>query len=200
MTPVRKKVQRPRPRPDRPPGILLIAMKNPYFRAIVALCVVGILASLFAGCSSSPTPVHPSIDGQPGDHAPPPPDVGDCESTMRSMRAAVVAAQAFSSLIISRDSQYGPAINTALAAVKGALASAEAQCSSGQIDGWAVALAAFDAAFERLAFAGEESIGAATLPNDIQPPPPYAVSLGELHERAYEPELYGRWPDDATVE
>lgn len=156
---------------------------------VLTLSAVVLGVSWMSGCAapSKPNPTPVPTAPQPGDPSPPPPDVGECAAQLDSMQAAVRIAKISAALLVSKDSKYGPAIKVALAAIDGALIEAKAQCSTGNVDGWAIALAAFDRAFAQLVEAGDE-LHAATMPNDIQPPPPYAVSLDEFNAMAFEVE------------
>lgn len=199
MTPMRKKVQRPRPRPERPPGTILQAMKHhPHVTTIVALLLAGlvaVIAGAMPGCAS--VPAHqPVVAPQPGDPVPPPPDVGaQCSAKVQSMQAAVAVAKLGAALLVGSNSQYGPALKVALVAVDAALAAAQAQCAAGNIDGWVVALAAFDGAMAQLAASGDE-LAASSVPNDIMPPPPYAVSLDRFATLVLAEEQVGTADDE----
>ena len=150
-------------------------MKNhPYLRVLSALAAAAILvfiATSQSGCATKPTAPPVSVPVQPDDPPLPPPDVGsDCAAQIGNMQLAVSVARVGAALLVNGDSKYGPAVKLALVAVDAALAAAKVQCSSGSIDGWAVALAAFDAAMAQLAAGGE-----ALASNAV--PPTYARSL-----------------------
>lgn len=154
------------------------------------LALAAIVVSSVNGCKSAPA--KPPVVGAPNEPLPPP-DVGTCVEEIRSMEAAVAMASVAAKLLIAKDSQYGPAVNLALAAIGGALVEARAQCASGSVDGWAIAMSAFDKAFSQLVAAGDLEIDAATMPNDIQPPPPpYAFSCLEFQAIALAEEMEPR--------
>lgn len=167
---------------ERPPTRPLWNMQTLKLALLVSLASAAVLLAALVttpGCASKPTPLPTPTEPLP------PPDVGECKANLESMQAAVRIANISAALLVSKDSKYGPAIKVALSAIDGALAEAKAQCSTGNVDGWAIALAAFDKAFAQLVDAGDE-LHAATMPNDIQPPPPYAVSLDEFNAMAFE--------------
>ena len=149
----------------------------------VAAAVLG--TSWMSGCDTAPVKPPAVVDP---DAPLPPPDVGaECARKLGSMQSAVSIAKISAALLVSKDSKYGPAVKIALVAVDAALADAKAQCSTGSVDGWQVAMAAFDAAFAKLVEAGYSGeIVASGVPNDIGPPPPYAVSLDEFNAIAFE--------------
>lgn len=158
-----------------------------------AMYIIGLLAmalivvSSVNGCAAPAKPA-PPIATDPSVPIPPP-DVGQCQAEIRSMESAVAMASVAAKLLVSKNSEYGPAVDLALVAIRGALANAKAQCATGSVDAWAIALAAFDAAFADLVLAGEEP-GAASVPNDIQPPPPtYAFSCIEFQSMALHEEM-----------
>ncbi len=203
MSAVRKKVQRPRPRPDHPNptprGVLYRAMKNhPYFRVLVALAAAAILAFIAnsqAGCATKPTaPPVATPTPAPSDPAPvPPPDVGaDCSAKIQSMQTAVGIAKFGARLLTSRQPEYKVAVDIALAAIDAALEEAQAQCGAADVDGWAIALAAFDRAFAELVDAGELDAKSA-LPDEFIPP--YVNSLEEWNFRVFEAEYEPRYID-----
>ncbi len=127
-----------------------------------------------------PQPVEPT----------PPPDVGACSEKIQSMQTAASLAKIGVAFLVSGDSKYAPAAKVAIAAVDAALANAKAQCATGGVDGWTVALAAFDAAMAKLASQGE-SLAASSVPNDIMPPPPYTVSLDRFTTLVLAEEMKG---------
>lgn len=150
------------------------------------LAPLALAITTLPGCAAPAKPTPPVAVDPTDPLAPPPqPDVGACVAKIENMQGALSMAKIGAAILVSRDSKYGPAVKVALVALDAALANARVQCGTGSVDGWAVALAAFDAAFEQLAEAGDE-FAAATSPNDIMPPPPYPYSLDYLNYRVFE--------------
>lgn len=146
--------------------------------ALVFLAVA-IGASVMSGCA---TPmVHQPTPAQPDPI--PPPDVGvDCADKVQSMQLAVSIAKIGASVAVGSNSRYGPALRVAFVAIDAALANAKAQCASGTIDGWTVALAAFDAAMQGLVIDGRE-FGVQSADGD------YATSTDQFASRLLAEEL-----------
>jgi hypothetical protein len=153
-----------------------------------AATLAALVATTFPGCDTNPKPITPPVVTNPIDELPPPPqpDVGECVRKIESMQGALSMAKIGAAILVSKDSKYGPAVKVAIAAIDAALANARVQCGSGNIDGWAVALAAFDKAFAELVDAGDEFASAASADTYI---PPYAFSLEEWNARVFEGEF-----------
>ncbi len=165
---------------ERPPILRTIKLVGFVTLALIGLLAVAVVT--MPGCGTKPAPIATPVQPQPDDHAPPPPDVGECVAKIESMQGAVSIATISAALLVSKNSKYGPAVKVALAALDAALANAKVQCGSGNVDGWQVALAAFDAAFEQLSEAGDELSA-----HDAEDgPPPYRFSLDHLNYRVFE--------------
>lgn len=184
-----------KPRPIKRP---LLTMKQTIGYATL-LASAATLAALLAGTfpigCAAPAKPNPPIDSTPLDpiEPTPSPDVGDCHASIQSMQSALAIAKISAALLVSKDSKYGPAVKIALAALEGALVNAKSQCDTGDVDAWAVALAAFDAAFSKLVDAGSDYDLAAKRAVYAHEIPPWAVSLEEFNDIAFETELDRPW-------
>ena len=145
MSAVRKKVQRPRPSPDRPNptprGVLYRAMKHPnYLRVLVVLAAAAIaamLATSLQGCATPhPTPPAAPIGTDPPAQPAPPDPVAECRATIADMELAAGLAKVAAAFLVGSNSNYRAALEAAVAALDAALVNASAQCESGSVDGW----------------------------------------------------------------
>lgn len=171
-------------------------MKHPnYLRVLVVLAAAGILAMLatsLPGCATVP-PAPPAPIGTDPPAQPPPPDpVAECRATIADMQLAAGLAKVAAAFLVGSNSNYRPALEAAIAALDAALVDASRQCESGSVDGWQVALAAFNGAMARIAANGVELSSHAIAP-------PFTATANKLGGIVFKSELVGT-DDDVDSE
>jgi hypothetical protein len=167
-------------------------MKNPFYRVLVVLAAAGILAMLatsLPGCATVPPapPAAPIGTDPPAQPAPPDP-VAECRATIADMELAAGLAKVAAAFLVGSNSNYREALEAAIAALDAALLNASKQCESGSVDGWQVALAAFNGAMARIAANGVELSSNAIAP-------PFTATANKLGGIVFKSELVGTVDD-----